>query len=193
LRTPAHPYDVQFLSADDLDSVNTALDGEERGAADGPAWADEFEDRFAEARGRLTRVVASLVGPTDADDVVQDTYLIARRRIAQLRDRAALEAWLFRIAINTAYTRKRRARSEAQALPRMAGIAIAPGGRDAALIELVERLPPAERALVVLHYGHGYHLHEVGELVGLTAGAVKAKLFRALRRLLRQLLEGSDD
>jgi RNA polymerase sigma-70 factor, ECF subfamily len=187
---PIHQYGMEFLSADDLDGLKRAT---KRADADGPEWVEEFEVRFGEARGRLTRVVASLVGPTDADDVVQDTYLVARRRLAQLRDRGALEAWLFRIAINTAYSRKRRARSEAMALPTVARSALAPGGRDAALIELVERLPPGERALIVLHYGHGYHLHEIGELVNLSAGAVKAKLFRARRRLLRQLLEASDD
>jgi RNA polymerase sigma-70 factor, ECF subfamily len=184
---------MEFLSANDPDVLSRATHDDERSEADGPGWAEEFEDRFEEARGRLTRVVASLVGPTDADDVVQDTYLIARRRLAQLRDRAALEAWLFRIAINTAYSSRRRERTATNALPLMAGMATAPRGRDLALLELVDRLPPAERTLVVLHYGHGYRLIEVGRLVGISEGAVKAKLFRARRRLLRQLLEASDD
>jgi RNA polymerase sigma factor (sigma-70 family) len=184
---------MEFLSAKDPDTLNRTTHDKERSEAGGPEWAEEFEDRFEEARGRLTRVVASLVGPTDADDVVQDTYVTARRRLGQLRDPVALEAWLFRIAINTAYSSRRRERTATNALPLLAGMATAPRGRDLALLELVDRLPPAERTLVALHYGHGYRLNEVGRLVGLSEGAVKTKLHRARRRLLRQLVEASDD
>jgi RNA polymerase sigma-70 factor (ECF subfamily) len=182
---------MEIVSADEFEMPRTE-EGADQRTITGSDQNEEFERRFAGVRDRLGRVVASLIGPTDADDVVHDTYLIARKRLSQLRDSSALEAWLFRIAINTAYSRKRRDRREALALPRLAGRARAPTDRDLALIELVESLPPAERTLVVLHYGHGYRLDEVGQLVGLTEGAVKAKLFRARRRLLRQLVEASD-
>jgi RNA polymerase sigma-70 factor (ECF subfamily) len=188
-----HLRAMKSLSAANLRMVDERGEESDGQVAIGHDWGEEFEQRFAELRDRLRRVVASLVGGADAEDVVHDTYLIARRRLTQLRDPAALEAWLFRIAINTSYSRKRRERSETEALPKLARIVPAPAERDTALIELVERLPASERTLVVLHYGHGYHLDEIGQLVGLTAGAVKAKLFRARRRLLRQLLEASDD
>jgi RNA polymerase sigma-70 factor (ECF subfamily) len=162
--------------------------------ADDPASEDlaEFERSFAPLRNRLVRLVASLIGPSDAEDVVQDTYLIARRRLSQLRDRSALEPWLYRITVNAAYSRKRRHRTEARLLPHITDPTVAPAERDLGLLELVEGRPPQERALLVLHYGYGYRLLEIGQILGMTEGAVKTRLFRVRRTLLRQLTEASD-
>lgn len=157
-----------------------------------PGLQQEFERSFTTIRDRLVRVVASLIGASDAEDVVQDAYLIARQRLGQLRDISALEAWLFRIAVNAAYSRKRRHRTEARAVPRIRAYQRAPASRDLALLELIHQLSPPERTLVVLHYGHGYRLAEIGQMLGLTEGAVKARLFRTRRILLRQILEASD-
>ena len=59
--------------------------------------------------------------------------------------------------------------------------------RDAALVELVERLPPRERACVVLRYGHGYSMSEIGRLLGIGSINTRTILFRARRRLRREL------
>ena len=68
----------------------------------------EFDARFALARERLLRITASLVGTVDAEDVVQDTYLLGRRRFDQLRDDTAFEPWVTRIAVNLCFGRHRR-------------------------------------------------------------------------------------
>ena len=52
----------------------------------------EFDRRFGLARGRLEAICGSLIGVSDAPDVVHDVYLQARSRIHQLRDPDALEA-----------------------------------------------------------------------------------------------------
>lgn len=70
---------------------------------------EELDLRFAEARPGLVRLCTSLVGAADADDVVQDVYMIARRQLEQLHDRDALGAWLKRIAVNRCYDQHRRA------------------------------------------------------------------------------------
>ena len=57
----------------------------EAAAVSGSAIAD-FDARFELARGRLLRIAISLVGDTEAEDVVQDAYVAARRRLPQLRD-----------------------------------------------------------------------------------------------------------
>ncbi|MGH2456404.1 MAG: RNA polymerase sigma factor, partial [Candidatus Limnocylindria bacterium] len=59
------------------------------------------------------------------------------------------------------------------------------------LRELVERLPPRERTLVVLHYGHGYRLDEIARMTGLSAVNVRTIVFRARRRL-RDQVEDAD-
>ena len=68
----------------------------------------DLDSAFASARPRLLRIATSLVGADAAEDVVQDTYLTARARISQLRDPAALEAWLARICVHRSFRIKRR-------------------------------------------------------------------------------------
>jgi RNA polymerase sigma-70 factor (ECF subfamily) len=61
--------------------------------------------------------------------------------------------------------------------------------RDVGLRELIERLPPRERTLVVLHYGHGYQFDEIARLTGLTAVNARTIVHRARRRLAADLRE----
>lgn len=146
-----------------------------------------FDVRFEAVRARLGAVCAAVVGRDDADDLVHETYLRARDRFSQLRDLDLFEAWIARIALNEArglLRRNRRARERvAELRPRQAI------GPDAGLRELVERLPPRERAVVVLHYGYGYRMTEIGRLLGLSEINVRTLAFRSRRRLRAQLEE----
>ncbi|MGH2418398.1 MAG: RNA polymerase sigma factor [Candidatus Limnocylindria bacterium] len=150
----------------------------------------EFDDRFEGMRRRLTAVCIALAGADDAADLVQETYLRASDRLHQLRDPELLEAWVVRIAMNEAKSLTRRARRERERLPdlRAAGRAEGP---DTALRELVERLPPRHRAVIVLHYAYGYRLGEVATLLGLSTINVRSLAFRARRTLRKQLEEAA--
>lgn len=154
----------------------------EAAAASRSAVAD-FDARFDAARGRLLRIAVSLVGDTEAEDVVQDTYVAARRRLPQLRDPDALEAWLTAIAVNLAFSRHRRRRALRNLLPRLHRSQVVHGSRDLALRELVEALPPRERTVLVLHYGHGYRLEEIAGLLDLTHTNVRTIIARTRKRL----------
>jgi len=141
----------------------------------------DFDARFELARGRLHRITASLVGPDDAEDVVQDTYLLGRRRFDQLRNPSAFEPWLTRIAVNLCFSRHRRGAQLRRILP-----ALLPSRRahsDVGLRELVEALPPRERTVLVLHYGHGYQLDEIATLLDLTHTNVRSIIARTRKRL----------
>lgn len=152
---------------------------------------DEFHDRFEAVRQRLTAICRTVVGEDDADDVVQETYLRARDRIGQLRNPAAFEAWLVRIALNEARSvARRRARyqlplGELDPAPRVRD-------RDVALLELVDDLPVRERMAVALYYGYGYGLAEVATLIGISHINARTVLFRARRRL-RKAWEVNDE
>lgn len=77
--------------------------------ADTPTLSvDDFDARFERARPRVLAVARSILGAQHAEDIVQDTYLAARSRIDQLRDLAALDRWLARIAENLCYQALRR-------------------------------------------------------------------------------------
>lgn len=148
----------------------------------------DFDERFEEVRRRLTAVCIALAGVDDAPDLVQETYLRASGRLHQLRDPSLFDAWVVRIAINEAKGLRRRARREQDGLPRIHRTNSAPGP-DTALRELVERLPPRQRAVIVLHYAYGYRLGEVATLLGLSEINVRTLAFRARRALRTQLEE----
>jgi RNA polymerase sigma-70 factor (ECF subfamily) len=160
----------------------------------GPAvvWTDaDFDLRFSRLRGRLVAVCTGLVGAADAEDIVHDTYLRARRSVAELRDANAFDAWLTRIAINLCYSRHQRARTLRGLLPSLLPSSIA-GSPDLALRDLIERLPPRERTILVLHYGHGYRLDEIAGLLSLTAVNVRAIASRTRRRLATEWRRSAD-
>jgi DNA-directed RNA polymerase specialized sigma24 family protein len=150
----------------------------------------DLDSAFAAARPRLVRIAGSLVGADAAEDVVHDTYLMARERIGQLRDPAAVEAWLARICVHRSFRVRRRGRRLQEllgALP-FPRVTPAPHGR-LELQELVENLPPRDRAVVVLQHGYGYSLDEVAQLVGISDANARQISSRTRARLLRQWLE----
>jgi RNA polymerase sigma-70 factor (ECF subfamily) len=150
----------------------------------------DLDSAFASARPRLLRIAASLVGRDTAEDVVHDTYLTARARFGQLRDPAALEAWLARICVHRSFRIKRRGRRLQELLGAIPFARSTPSSSGRVeLQELVERLPPRDRAVVVLQHGYGYSLAEVAELVGISHANARQIASRTRARLMQQWRE----
>jgi len=164
-----------------LERVGTPDVIEATGVTDATDGRAEFDARFALARHRLLRITASLVGAVDAEDVVQDTYLLGRRRFDQLRDDSAFEPWVTRIAVNLCFGRHRRGKRLRELLPGL--LPRRAPSSDVGLRELVEALPPRDRTVLVLHYGHGYRLEEIASLLDLTHTNVRTIIARTRRRL----------
>jgi RNA polymerase sigma-70 factor (ECF subfamily) len=154
------------------------------------ASATDFDARFSAVRPRLIRVCSALVGGVEAEDVVQDSYLAARSRFARLRDPAAFDAWVIRIAINRCMDRHRRG-SRIETLGTRERTSSG-ASRDTGLRELIEQLPPRERTTVVLHYGYGYRLDEIGRLLSLSHTNVRTIIARARKRLLHAWREADE-
>lgn len=145
---------------------------------------------FARARHRLVRIATSLVGPDAAEDIVQETYLIARDRSSHLRDPDSIESWLVRICIRRAFRVERRRRRLGELLGLLPRVRHAAAPSDPIeLHELIERLPGRERAVVVLQHGYGYSLAEVAELVGVSHANARQIASRTRARLMKQWLE----
>ena len=160
---------------------------------DGPDGADStwldrdrFDLAFEGLRPRLLALARSLLGPEAAEDAVQDTYVLGREALGQLRDPAAVEGWLRRICVTRCYRVHRRRRVLDRVL---ASLAPPPPARDAGIRDLVEQLPHRQRVVVVLHYGHGYTLAEISELIDERYDNVRAIASRARRKLLEAWLE----
>ncbi len=92
------------------------------------------------------------------------------------------------MAINLCFNRHRGRRALLNVLPRLQRPSHATQP-DLALRELIEALPPRERTLIVLHYGHGYRTDELAALLNLTPTNARTILFRARARLGRTMRE----
>jgi RNA polymerase sigma factor (sigma-70 family) len=103
-----------------------------------------------------------------------------------------VEAWLVRICVHRAFRIQRRGRRLRDLLERIPrpGVVPAPRAGVLELRELIEALPPRERAVIVLQHGHGYSLLEVAELVGVSHANARQISSRARAKLLRAWLEG---
>lgn len=156
---------------------------------------EEARTRFLEIIGDLRpalhRYCSRMLGSVlDGEDVVQDTLAMAYFRLSTLRDGDALRPWLFRVAHNRCIDvlRRRRHRElDLSEAPERGEIPEDPTVRKQgvahALDRLVLRLPPKERASLLLKDVLGYSLAESAEIVGSTLGGVKAALKRARRKL----------
>lgn len=170
--------------------------GQARPAAETPATrpdVDLLDSRFPAVRERLIAICRSVAGD-GAEDAVQETYLTARKRISQLRDVGALEGWLTTIAIRHCIDRHRRDRRFRDRLPMLfQSQRRITTESDPALTELIDRLPVRQRAVIVLHYGHGYSLPELADLLGLSHTNVRTIILRARRRLYAAWQEANRD
>lgn len=157
-----------------------------------PARCDEqaLSQAFTSLRPRLVAYVARLVGPTDAEDVVQRTFLDAWRRsegIDPTEPRFA--SWLFTIAHHRAVDTL-RARTRAVITVELHDEA-GDDGRDALeryaeadlLRTALADLPDHERTAVVLRHLDQLTQQEIATRLGVPIGTVKARIARGTRRL----------
>jgi len=119
--------------------------------------------------------------------------LIGWRRWSSLRDPASSGAWLAKICVHHCVRRKRSLvrwlsfDPSAQQLRAEADFHMRDGGRFADIDRAYARLSVRQRAVVSLHYHHGYTLVECADLMGCSPGSVSQHLARALRSLRRDL------
>ena len=153
----------------------------------------QFIAAAGELRPRLHRFCARMCGSSlDGEDVVQETLADAFFNLASLKDATRFEPWLFRIAYNKCIDHVRRERNRARDVEfeeehDHAGAADAEPGADApideALARLVGKLPPKERACVLLKDVLDYPLTEIADIADSTLAGVKAALHRGRTKL----------
>ncbi|WP_405860866.1 sigma-70 family RNA polymerase sigma factor [Streptomyces sp. NBC_00090] len=163
-------------------------------------------DRFEASRGRLASLAYRLLGSAaDAEDAVQDTFL---RWQAADRERVEVpEAWLTKVATNLCLDRLRsaQARHERAAgawLPEpllegdpMLGPADTFEQRESvslAVLTLLERLSPVERAVYVLREAFSYSHAEIAGILDITESASQQHVHRARRRVAAERRGGGE-
>jgi RNA polymerase sigma-70 factor (ECF subfamily) len=140
----------------------------------------------------------------DAEDIVQETFMKAYRQLAKFDGRASFSTWLYRIAANGSLdlirSRNRRQEQQEPAMEEGQELASSVSAGDptperlAFSVELknllapaLEQLSPMERAAFVLRHYEGLSTEDIGQALGVQAGAAKHSVFRAVQKLRRAL------
>ena len=154
---------------------------------------------------RMTR------NPSDAEDLVQETYLRAYRGFGGFQEGTNLKAWLYRILTNTyinTYRAKKRRPDETELdevedlylYRRIGGLEAAMAGRsaedellerftDAEVKEAIESLPENFRLAVLLADVEGFAYKEIADILDIPIGTVMSRLHRGRKALQKRLYE----
>jgi DNA-directed RNA polymerase specialized sigma24 family protein len=116
--------------------------------------------------------------------VAQEALVYARGHLHQLRDPSRLRPWVRTIAARGATRARLSTRQTLEVEPSFVPLD-ADLGIDASTA--ISRLPLRERQAVILVYGLGYPNGEAATMFGISAGALGASLWKARRRLAREL------
>lgn len=167
------------------------------------------EDTGEYMRPLYSTAVRLTTNPTDAEDLVQETYLRAFRSYGTFRAGTNLRAWLFRILTNAHINRYRakKRRPEETGLDEAedpslhhrirGGAGFGKSAEDelieqfseATVIDAVEGLAPAYRQAVLLADVEGFSYKEIAEILEIPIGTVMSRLHRGRVVLRRELAE----
>jgi RNA polymerase sigma-70 factor (ECF subfamily) len=146
--------------------------------------------------------------PVDAEDISQEVFLKVHRSFATFRRGAKLGSWLYRVTYNAAIDHLRSKGSapepmadevlesrsrEDDGLPH--GRALDPAAAaeerelQARIALALEKVSPQEKAVFLLRHNEDLMLKDIASTLGLSIGSVKSYLFRAVRKLQKELRE----
>ena len=124
-----------------------------------------------------------------AEDAAQDACASIARSLDTLKESKLFRAWSYKIITNHALTAARR-RPQTQPLDAVTGHGVAvdaAGALDLALA--LRKLPPEQRAAIILHYYGGLNSREIASAIGLPSSTIRFHLMLARRTLRKALSE----
>jgi RNA polymerase sigma-70 factor, ECF subfamily len=183
---PAPAAPVDWTSRDDRALVEACLAGHR----------DAFGPLVQRHQRQVYHVCYRFSGNhADAADLAQDVFVRAYRGLRGFKGTSSIHTWLYRIAVNVCLNRAalktpRSAPLGAREID--AGVvtpadALVRGERAAEVRAAILRLPPKQRATLILRVYHDLPHQEIAGILGSSVGAVKANFFHALANL-RKLL-----
>ena len=160
--------------------------------------AGELFEQYSPALLRFSDRLLSDRGA--AEEVTQEVFVKVITRAHQYDGRADVSSWLFAIAANACRDRRRRDRRamvvplEAVAEPAQKGEGVESRllarERRGAVREALESLSEEQREALVLARYHGLPYSEIASVLGISVGAVKTRIFRAVETLKARFTEG---
>ena len=153
---------------------------------------DAFETLYRQHAGRIFALATRLAGSVDqGEDLLQEIFLQAYRKLDSFKGEAALGTWLYRMAMNHCldFVRSRQTRNtkvtdtldDERSFEPMAARETPIPRID--LERAIARLPPGCREAFVLHDVEGFDHKEVGKLLGIAEGTSKSQVFKARTKL----------
>jgi len=161
--------------------------------------ADAFEELYRQHARRLFNLVLRMTGsPEDAEDLLQEVFLQAHRKLASFRGDSALGTWLYRLAMNHCldHLRGRRAKMDRSTESLDADDALEPPAHSPTVPVAVSRidleraiaaLSDGYRAAFLLHDVEGFEHREIAAILGVSEGTSKSQVHKARLRLRAML------
>ncbi|HUX08593.1 MAG TPA: sigma-70 family RNA polymerase sigma factor [Acidobacteriota bacterium] len=156
-----------------------------------------FEDLYKQYGRKLYGLCLRMSGnEADAEELMQEVFVILLSKIKSFRGDARFSTWLYRITVNTCISHLRKKKIKQVSLedePETSGalsVEPAPMAQHETLKHGIAGLPAGYRAAVIMHDVQGLNHNEIAEIMGISVGASKSQLFKA-RRKLRDYLNGT--
>lgn len=153
--------------------------------------------RLATKSTTLRRFLAGLVGPSDADDVLQEVLLLIYRKLKWLETPELFRPWAFRIASRAGFRhakkRGRRWSAHVEEQVSLDHIAATDAPCDAGRLQAMltrHQISPGSSAVLMLHFQEEMSLAEVAAVLELPLGTVKSRLAYGLAALRKRLGDG---
>jgi RNA polymerase sigma-70 factor, ECF subfamily len=164
--------------------------------------AGAFEELYRQHAGRLYNLAFRMAGSAqEAEDLLQDVFLQAHRKLASFRGESSLATWLYRLAMNQCldHLRTRQVRmgrvtesidgeQAAEPVARTPAVPAAISRMD--LERAIARLPEGCRATFLLHDVEGFEHQEIAQILGIAVGTSKSQVHKA-RTKLREMLRST--
>jgi RNA polymerase sigma-70 factor, ECF subfamily len=127
----------------------------------------------------------------DAEDLAQETFIHAYQHLEGFRAEARFSSWLYRIAVNQCLNWQKREQRRERLQKEWSAETAGPSGEDSRRLQQVQaallKLPPKQRAAVVLTACDGLAHAEAAQVLGCSETTVSWRLFAARRKLKRLL------
>lgn len=159
---------------------------------------EAFRSLFEAYKDRVYSIALRYSGnPAAAMDIAQDTFLKLLSRIGEYRAEASFDSWLYRLVVNSCIDDHRRGR---RMTPFLDGLLDAMCATSESALEklmraekarrvqdVVAKLAPEHRIVIVLRYTEGLAYDEIATILGCSPGTVASRLNRAHKILERRL------
>ena len=157
--------------------------------------AGAFEELYRQHAGRLYNLAYRMAGSApEAEDLLQEMFLHAHRKLASFRGESSLGTWLYRLGMNQCldHLRGRQAKMDraSESLDRpsveqpVAPMPAVPSAVSRIDLErAVGRLPDGCRAVFLLHDVEGFEHGEIASILGISVGTSKSQVHKARMKL----------